>query len=109
MRLDEINELQVALMSLQLTTDDLLKLEKLRLERLQAFFVESLALCFLHLNQSNHLAICCPDPRLVDQLLNEIEALCWYAWVIVGVTQLSVYFAGEEVYRTATRRSSRFL
>lgn len=109
MRLDEINELQAALMSLQLTTDDLLKLEKLRLERLQAFFVESLGLCFVHLNQSNHLAICCPNPRLVDQLLDEIEALCWYAWVIVGVTQISIYFVGEEVYKTATRRSSCFL
>jgi hypothetical protein len=102
MRLDKLNSIQVAPMSLQLTTDDCLRLEKLRLERLRAFFCDSLALCSTYLSQPDHLAIACPEPWLVDRLLDEIEALCWYAWVIVGASYLSIYFVGEEIYATPT-------
>jgi hypothetical protein len=102
MRLDQINSIQVAPMSLQLTTDDRLRLEKLRLERLRAFFCDSLALCPTYVSQPSHLVIACPEPWLVDRLLDEIEALCWYAWIVVGASYLSIYFAGEEVYETAT-------
>ena len=91
-------------MSLELTTNDLLILEKQRLERLRSFFADSLRLCFIHINQNNVLTIHCSQPWIVDHLLDEIQQLRWYAWVIAGAQQISICFAQEEVYRTATRR-----
>lgn len=89
-------------MSLDLTSEDVLILEKLRIARLSSFFAESLPLCLMEIRQSSTLAIHCPRPCLVDELMSEIVALSWYAWVVVGVHHLSIYFAGEEVYATST-------
>ncbi|WP_421657124.1 hypothetical protein [Leptothermofonsia sp. ETS-13] len=86
-------------MSLDLTTNDLLLLEKYRLERLRSFFGNTLNLCFLHLDKNNTLAIHCSEPWVVDQVLNEINHLRWYAWIVVGARRLSIrlsiYFAEE--------------
>jgi hypothetical protein len=89
-------------MTLQLTQDDLLLLEKQRLERFRACFTESLSLCFLHLNQNHELNIHCSEPWLVDWLLFNIEAVCWQAWLIVGAYQVSIYYAREEIYTVET-------
>lgn len=94
-------------MSLELTVKDSLTLEKYRLERLRSFFGSSLLHCVLHLNQKNTLTIHCSQPRLVDQLLEELDQLRWYAWVVVGAQRLSICFAQEEVYRTATHKLNK--
>lgn len=91
-------------MSLKLTVEDSLILEKYRLERLCAFFTDTLAKCFLHLDPNNTLTIHCSEPWIVDQLLSEIDQLRFYAWVVVGAKRLSVCFAQEEIYRTSTRQ-----
>ncbi len=87
-------------MTFNFTDDDLVLLEKLRLERFRSFFSDSLPFCFLHLNSKNTLAIHCSEPWLVDQLLSEVEHLGWYAWVIVGAQRVSICYAKEEIYRT---------
>jgi hypothetical protein len=99
--------LKAAAMSLELTVDDSLLLEKHRLERLRSFFADTLAKCFLHLDQNNTLKIHCSEPWIVDQLLSEIEQLRWYVWVLVGAQRLSICFAQEEVYRTSTRKTGK--
>jgi len=94
-------------MALQLTHDDLLILEKQRLERFRSFFQDALPFCWLHLDQGNKLKIHCPEPWLVDLLLYDIESLRNQAWSIVGARQVSIYYAQEEIYVTPTckRRS----
>jgi hypothetical protein len=93
-------------MSLELTTDDLLLLEKHRLERLRSFFGDTLRRCFLYVDQHNKLIIHCSEAWIVDQLLDEINELRWYTWIVVGAPNLSLCFYEEEVYRTATCKSS---
>lgn len=94
-------------MSLELTVEDSLVLEKHRLERLRSCFTDTLAKCFLHLDQNNTLTIHCSEPWIVDQLLSEIEPLRKQSWVMVGAQRLSICFAQEEIYRTATRQLRR--
>ena len=94
-------------MSLELTVEDSLMLEKNRLERLRSFFTDTLAKCFLHVDQKNLLTIHCSETWMVDQLLSEIDQLRWYVWVVVGAQRLSICFAQEEIYRTPTRKLSK--
>jgi hypothetical protein len=94
-------------MSLELTVEDSLMLEKQRLERLRSFFADTLAKCFLQLDQKNQLTIHCSEPWVVDQLLSEVEQLRWYVWVVVGAQRLSICFAQEEIYRTTTRKPGK--
>lgn len=89
-------------MALQLTHDDLLILERQRLERFRSFFQDALPFCWLHLNQGHELKIHCPEPWLVDLLLYDIESLCTQAWNIVGASQVAIYYAQEEIYATST-------
>ncbi|MBM0741913.1 hypothetical protein JOY44_09795 [Phormidium sp. CLA17] len=89
-------------MFLDFNHDDLLTLEQQRVERFRSS-VPSLSLCFLHLNQNNTLAIHCAEPWIVDQLLYDMEQLCWDAWVITGASRLSIHYAQEEIYAANTQ------
>ena len=90
-------------MSLHLTSEDLLILEKQRLDRFRSFFHDSLSFCFLYLDRHSRLKIHCSEPWVVDLLLAEMEQLCWYGWVIVGAHHLSIYYAAEKIYSTKTQ------
>jgi len=92
-------------MSLELTIDDLLVLELHRLDRLQSFFPDSLPLCLLHFELDQTLTIHCSEPWLVDELLNKLDKLNWYAWLIVGAEAISICYALEEIHHAATRKS----
>lgn len=94
-------------MVFQLTHEDLLILEMQRLERFRSLFNDALSLCFLHLDRGNELKIHCSEPWLVDLLLNEIEQLCSSAWIVAGATQLSIYYAQEEIYTTTTQTQTK--
>ena len=94
-------------MSLELTVEDSLVLEKLRLDRLRSCFAETLAECFLHLSQNNTLTIHCSEAWMVDQLLSESDRLRGAVWVITGAQRLSICFAQEEVYRTSTHQAHK--
>jgi hypothetical protein len=91
-------------MFLDLNHNDSLTLEQQRIERFRAASLHSLSQCFLHLNYANTLAVHCAEPWIVDQLLYDMEKLCWDAWVIVGVTRLSIYYAQEEIFTATTQK-----
>ncbi len=94
-------------MSLELTVEDSLVLEKHRLDRLRSCFAETLTTCFLHLHQNNTLTIHCSEAWMVDQLLSEIDRVRGAVWVIAGAPRLSICFAQEEIYRTLTRQAPK--
>lgn len=89
-----------------LNHNDLLTLEQRRIERFRSSSLASLSQCFLHLNSSNVLAVHCAEPWVVDQLLHNMEQLCWSAWVIAGVSYLSIHYAQEEIYTANTQKFS---
>jgi hypothetical protein len=91
-------------MSLDFNPNDLLTLEQQRMERFRSDSLHSLSLCWLHLNHDNTLAVHCAEPWIVDQLLYEMEQLCWDAWVLVGASRLSIYYAQEEIYAANTQK-----
>lgn len=94
-------------MSFELTTDDLFRLEKLRLERLCQFFAEPLNQALMHLDDKRTLTIHCPHSWIVDQLLNDIDQFRWSSWVIVGVREISICYAQEEIFRITTHQPHR--
>lgn len=87
----------------ELSANDLLVLEKLRLDRLRSHFPTILNACFIQLTPHNHLSIHCSEPWIVDHLLLEIDQLRWAAKTIVGAQHVSICFAQEEIYRTVTQ------
>ncbi len=94
-------------MSLDLTTQDLIMLERHRLERLRSLFGDTLRLCYLQLDRRNCLKIHCSEAWLVDELMADMTELRWYVWIVVGAQVLSLCFAGEEVYRVATHKLNK--
>jgi len=93
-------------MCLEFTNEDLLLLEKQRLDRFQSCFADTLPFCFLLLDNANTLTIHCSEAWLVDQILHEMDDLRAAAWVIVGAFQIAIYFAQEEIYTTTTQLPS---
>lgn len=91
----------------EISFDDLIVLEQFRIERLRSFFSQSLMECSLSIHQHNLLTIHCPEPWLIDLLIDDIEELCDYAWVILGVESIVLSFAQEEVYRVDYHRIPR--
>lgn len=89
-------------MKLKLTTRDLSVLENLRLDRLRQLYDHSLGCCFLRLHRSM-LVVHCPEPWLVDQLMEELDQMVNTAWLVLGVKSVSICYAGEEVHRAKTR------
>lgn len=90
-------------MMTQLTSQDLSLLESLRLARLKKLFVKSLGLCSLECQDAQTLTIHCPEPWLVDLLMDNLNQLLKAIWIILGVRYVSICFAGEEVHRAKTR------
>jgi hypothetical protein len=84
----------------ELNIDDLNKLERLRIDRLQLFFTSSLPHCLLQIDRGNMLSIYCLHSETVDELLDELDDLCTHAWLILGVKKLSLYFGLEEILQT---------
>ncbi|HIK14967.1 MAG TPA: hypothetical protein IGS53_06685 [Leptolyngbyaceae cyanobacterium M33_DOE_097] len=83
----------------EMTFDDRIRLSQLRNERLRSFFAQSLLHCVFHRDRHRTLLIHCPEAWMVDSLLTDLEELCDYAWLILGVEAISLYFAQEEICR----------
>lgn len=81
-----------------LTQNDLLRLEALRLTRLRSLFASALMFCLLQLDARNTLKIHCSEAWMVDHLLNRLDQLRWYAWTVTGAHRVSIYFLQEEIY-----------
>ncbi len=86
----------------QITAEDLIRLEECRIKRLLHFFGSSLPRCLIRLDVTNTLNVYCPDPEIVDELVDDLEDLCNYAWLILGVRTVSLYFCYEEILRMDT-------
>ncbi len=83
----------------QMTLNDRMRLEQFRKERLRSFFAQSLLHCVFHRGRHKTLLIHCPEAGIVDSLLTDLEELCDYAWLILGVEAIALYFAQEEICR----------
>jgi hypothetical protein len=81
----------------EINVDDLKKLERLRIDRLQILFTSSLPRCLLQIDGENMLTIYCLHPETVDDLLDNLEDLCSHTWLILGVKKISVYFGLEKI------------
>ncbi len=89
----------IAMSLTEMTLDDRMRLEQFRTERLQSFFAQSLWHCVFHRDHQKALIIHCPEAWVVDSLLTDLEELCDYAWLILGVEAIALYFAQEEICR----------
>ncbi len=87
-----------------ITCTDLSLLEYLRIDRLRGLFAEHLLSCVMYVEHDTLFAHCL-TPTIVDNLLADIDELSEYAWQIVGVKSISLYFCQEEVYRTQHSRT----
>jgi hypothetical protein len=80
-----------------MTFDDLMRLGQFRNERLRGFFTQSLVLCTFYRSRHGVLIIHCSKAWMVDRLLTDLEELCDYTWLILGVEAITLYFAQEEI------------
>lgn len=83
----------------EITFDDRMRLEQLRSARLRSFFTQGLLDCILYLDHHKVLKIHCPEASIVDVLIPDLDELCDYAWLILGVEAIALYFVQEEVCR----------
>jgi hypothetical protein len=90
-----------------MTFDDRMRLRQLRHERLRRFFAQSLLHCVFQCDDHKTLLIHCPETWMVDSLLTDLEELCEYAWLILGVEAIALYFAQEEICRVEHYRVQR--
>jgi hypothetical protein len=89
----------MAAMSLiRVNLDDLMLLEQHRIERLCSFFAESLSHCIVVCDRHKTLRVHCSEAA-VDIILSDLKDLCNYAWLILGVEAIVLYFAQEEICR----------
>ena len=89
----------------QLTRQDLRLLEKYRIQRLRQLFSKTLGLCLLKLDSKDTLRVHCPEPWLIDHIIGDADRLLNSTRLMLGVRYLSLYYAGEEVYKAKTHRS----
>jgi hypothetical protein len=74
--------------STEINTDDLDKLKQFRIERFLLVFKSSLPRCLVQIDKS-----------IMDELLDDSAELCLYAWLILGVKEISLYFCLKEILR----------
>jgi hypothetical protein len=91
----------------ELTVDDLMLLEQFRIERLRSFFAENLLQCLIYVDRQHRLVIHCPEPPIVDTLLTDLQELCDYAWLIIGVKTIAIFFVQEEICRVKHGSANR--
>lgn len=79
-----------------MSKDDLSRLGQHRIDRLLGFFTSSLPQCKIQLDADHVLSIYCPHVRVLHALMNELEDLRTYAWSVLGVRKVTLYFGEEE-------------
>lgn len=78
-----------------ITINDLQLLRQFRVSRLRNFFAEDLAQVYIHVDWENKLSFLCPTVPAVNALLDEIEDLRHYSWLILGIKTISIYLVME--------------
>ena len=79
-----------------MSEDDLTRLRHYRIDRLVGFFTSSLPKCKIKFNADHVLSIYCPNQRILHTLMNDLEDLRRYAWSILGVRKVILYFCEAE-------------
>ena len=87
-------------MILKFNPKDHAHLTQRRIKRLTKLFVHPLGLCHLEV-KLDWLMVHCTEAWMVDSLMDDLEYLSETARIILGAQVISLYFAKEEVYRTA--------
>lgn len=91
----------------ELTVDDWMLIEQFQLDRLRSFFAQSLLQCLMYVDRQHRLVIHCPEPLIVDTLLTDLQELCDYAWLIIGVKTIAIFFVQEEICRVKHSSANR--
>jgi hypothetical protein len=84
----------------EINVDDLNKLDRVRLDRLACFFTATLPCCEIQIEIGNILIIHCPNSTIANDLVEDIEDLSYYGWLVLGVRSIGIYLANEEILRT---------
>jgi hypothetical protein len=83
----------------EMNVNDLNKLKHLRIERLLGLFSSSLPFCLIQVDADNVLSIHCYHAGILERLISELEDLCYYSCLIVGVKFISLHSLNKEVLR----------
>jgi hypothetical protein len=83
----------------EINVDDLNKLQQLRMERLLGLFSSSLPFCMIQIDGDNVLSIHCHHAGIMDLLMTELDDLCYYARLVLGVKSISLYLLHQEILR----------
>jgi hypothetical protein len=88
------------IMILKFNPKDHAHLTQRRIKRLTKLFLHPLGLCHLEV-KFDRLMVHCTEAWMVDSLMDDLDYLSETARIILGAQVISLYFAKEEVYRTA--------
>jgi hypothetical protein len=80
----------------KINTDDLNKLNQLRVERFAGLFTSNLSKCLLQV-EGNILFIHCYHEGLMGEVLDELDELVYYAHLILGTQSISFNLFNEEI------------
>jgi hypothetical protein len=84
-----------------INTDDLNKLNQLRIERFFGLFSMSLSNCFLQV-ENEALSIHCYQAGIMSKLLDELGEVAYYARLVLGAQSISFNLLNEEVLHVQT-------
>jgi hypothetical protein len=89
-------------MTIEFNPTDRRLLNQRRLKRLRKLFLNPLGLCQLEFRR-DRLAVHCPEPWIVDVLMEDWDYFIEMTRVILGAQLISVHYAGEEILNTSTQ------
>jgi hypothetical protein len=84
------------LLSTRMNIEDMSKMNKLRVERLLSFFITSLQHCVIQIDTENTLSIYSSHPDIIKELVDELEDLKAYAWIILGARKVMLYYVDDK-------------
>jgi hypothetical protein len=85
------------LMSLaNINIDDINRFNKLRIDRLNCLFNSTLPFCKIQIDHHHKLIIYCPASKIMDDLLDDLDDLYHYSWLILGVKVVVLCLAQAE-------------
>ncbi len=88
-------------MILEFNPKDHARLTQRRIKRLAKLFLNPLGLCHLEV-KLDRLIVHCTEAWMIDSLMDDLDYISEAARIILGAQAISLYFAKEEVYQTAT-------
>ncbi len=86
----------------EITSSDLHKLDRARIDRLLGFFTSSLPCCQIQLDPHNILMVHCPNAAIANDLLEDLADLRYHVWLVLGVRSIVIYLADEPIIHTDT-------